>query len=34
LALHSAAFEDLVDRLRASEEWTFVARDVDIRVSR
>lgn len=31
---HAAAFEDLVDRLRASEEWTFVEREVDIRVSR
>ena len=31
---HSAAFEDLVDRLRETEEWTFVEREVDVRVSR
>jgi hypothetical protein len=31
---HAAAFEDLVGRLRASREWTFVEREVDIRLSR
>lgn len=28
----TAAFDDLVARLRASPEWKFVAREVDIRV--
>ena len=31
---HAAAFEELVGMLRASEEWTFVEREVDIRLSR
>jgi len=31
---HSEAFEDLVRRLRATKEWTFVDREVDIRSSR
>jgi chlorite dismutase len=31
---HSAAFEDLVVRLRATEEWRYVEREVDIRLSR
>ena len=31
---HAAAFEDLVGRLRASREWTYVDREVDIRLSR
>jgi chlorite dismutase len=29
---HSAEFEDLVVRLRASEEWKYVEREVDIRL--
>jgi hypothetical protein len=28
------AFEDLVDELRATEEWTFVEREIDIRLAR
>lgn len=31
---HSNAFEDMVGRLRASEEWRFVDREVDIRLAR
>jgi chlorite dismutase len=31
---HSDAFEDLVQKLRASKEWTYVDREVDIRLSR
>lgn len=31
---HSAAFEELVVSLRASEEWTYVDREVDIRLVR
>ena len=31
---HSALFEDLVGMLRATEEWTFVEREVDVRVMR
>lgn len=31
---HSAAFEDLVDRLRGTAEWAFVEREVDIRLIR
>jgi hypothetical protein len=31
---HSDAFEDLVRKLRASKEWTYVDREVDIRLSR
>jgi hypothetical protein len=27
-------FEDLVGVLRATEEWTYVAREVDIRLAR
>jgi hypothetical protein len=31
---HSVLFEDLVAMLRATEEWSFVEREVDLRVSR
>ncbi len=31
---HSAAFEELLVSLRASEEWTYVDREVDIRLVR
>jgi len=31
---HAAAFEDMVQRLRATEEWRYVDREVDIRLSR
>jgi hypothetical protein len=31
---HSDAFEELVQRLRQSEEWRYVDREVDIRLSR
>ncbi|CAN5180687.1 chlorite dismutase family protein [soil metagenome] len=31
---HAAAFEELVDHLRASKEWTYVEREFDIRLSR
>jgi hypothetical protein len=31
---HVAAFEELVRRLRATEEWTYVEREVDIRLAR
>jgi chlorite dismutase len=31
---HSDAFEDLVAALRASEEWKYVEREVDIRIAR
>lgn len=31
---HEGAFEDLLARLRATEEWTFVDREIDIRVHR
>lgn len=31
---HSAAFEELVSRLRRTEEWRYVEREVDIRLSR
>ena len=31
---HSAAFEDLVRRLRQTEEWRYVDREVDIRLTR
>jgi len=31
---HSAAFEDLVRRLRETEEWTYVEREIDIRLAR
>jgi len=30
----SAAFEDLVARLRATEEWSYVDREIDIRLAR
>jgi chlorite dismutase len=30
----AAAFEELVQRLRATEEWTYVEREIDIRVAR
>jgi len=30
----AAAFEDLVARLRETEEWRFVTREVDIRLER
>ena len=31
---HTGLFEDLVGMLRATEEWTYVAREVDVRVVR
>lgn len=31
---HANAFDDLVGMLRGTEEWTFVEREVDIRLSR
>lgn len=31
---HAAAFDELVGRLRASEEWAYVEREVDIRLVR
>ena len=31
---HASRFEDLVRALRASEEWSYVEREVDIRVTR
>ena len=31
---HAAAFEELVRRLRATEEWRFVEREIDIRLER
>ena len=31
---HAAAFEALVEALRATHEWTFVEREVDIRLTR
>ena len=31
---HSDAFEELVRRLRSTKEWTYVNREVDIRLSR
>lgn len=31
---HKAAFEELVTRLRASKEWTFVEREIEIRLER
>ena len=31
---HAGAFEDLVAMLRAREEWTFVDREIDVRLSR
>lgn len=31
---HEAAFDDLLARLRASEEWDYVEREVDVRLTR
>ena len=31
---HAGAFEDLVSRLRATEEWRYVDREVDVRLAR
>jgi hypothetical protein len=31
---HAAAFEELVRRLRGTEEWTYVEREIDLRLSR
>jgi hypothetical protein len=31
---HDAAFDDLVGMLRSTEEWTYVTREVDIRLAR
>jgi len=31
---HTSAFEELVDRLRETEEWAYVEREIDIRVLR
>jgi chlorite dismutase len=31
---HAAGFEDLVRRLRETEEWTYVEREIDIRLAR
>ena len=31
---HEGAFDDLLAMLRSREEWTFVDREVDIRLSR
>jgi hypothetical protein len=31
---HTSAFEELVDRLRETEEWAYVEREIDIRLSR
>ena len=31
---HASAFEDLVARLRSTPEWSFVERDIDIRLAR
>jgi chlorite dismutase len=31
---HAPAFDDLLARLRASEEWTYVEREVEIRLAR
>ncbi len=31
---HAALFEDLVGMLRATEEWSYVEREVDVRVKR
>ena len=33
-ASHAQAFEELVARLRATREWTYVEREVDIRLER
>ena len=31
---HAAAFEELVQRLRATEEWAYVEREIDLRLAR
>jgi hypothetical protein len=31
---HGAAFEELVRRLRGTEEWTYVEREIDLRLAR
>ena len=31
---HTVLFEDLLATLRASEEWTYVEREVDVRLAR
>jgi chlorite dismutase len=31
---HAAAFEELVQRLRATEEWSYVEREIDLRLAR
>ena len=31
---HATAFEDLVRRLRETEEWAYVEREIDIRLAR
>jgi hypothetical protein len=31
---YGLAFEELVQRLRATEEWTYVEREIDIRLAR
>jgi len=31
---HASAFEELVQRLRATEEWTYVEREIDLRLAR
>jgi hypothetical protein len=31
---HASAFEELLVRLRATEEWTFVEREIDLRLAR
>jgi chlorite dismutase len=31
---HTAGFEELVQRLRATDEWTYVEREIDIRLAR
>ena len=31
---HAAAFDELVRRLRATEEWTYVEREIDLRLAR
>jgi hypothetical protein len=31
---HTSAFEQLVRRLRATEEWSYVVREIDIRLSK
>ncbi len=31
---HAAAFEELVRRLRSTEEWTYVEREIDVRLAR